>query len=44
MDVMEDILYKVSKPARYCGGEWNSIVKDWNAIDVKVALAYPDVY
>src|SRR4030067_546444 len=35
---------RVIKPARYTGGEWNSIVKDWNQIPVKVALAYPDLY
>lgn len=32
------------KPARYTGGEWNSVVKDWDEIDIKIALAYPDVY
>ncbi|MFC1951378.1 TIGR03960 family B12-binding radical SAM protein [Chloroflexota bacterium] len=40
----EDILHKVSKPARYSGGEWNSVAKDWSATEVKVALAYPDIY
>ena len=35
---------RVQKPARYTGGEWNSIVKDWDACDVRVALAYPDLY
>ncbi len=44
MDSMENILHKVSRPARYSGEEWNRAVKDWSAIDVKVALAYPDVY
>jgi radical SAM family uncharacterized protein len=36
----------VQKPARYVGGEYNSIVKDWNdpAIRSKVALVFPDVY
>jgi radical SAM family uncharacterized protein len=41
---VEPLLPRVSKPARYMGGEWNSIVKDWNAASVRVALAYPDVY
>ena len=41
---LEDILYKVGKPARYSGGEWNSIVKDWDAVDIKIALAFPDTY
>jgi radical SAM family uncharacterized protein len=39
-----EILHKVSRPARYTGGEWNSIVKDWEDIPVKIALAYPDTY
>jgi len=34
----------VQKPARYTGGEWNSVVKDWEATPVRVALAFPDVY
>jgi len=40
----DDILSKVQKPARYTGGEWNSVVKDWQQVDIKVALSYPDVY
>lgn len=40
----ERLLDKVRKPARYVGGEWNSIVKDWDQADVKIAFAYPDVY
>ncbi|HEX9100833.1 MAG TPA: TIGR03960 family B12-binding radical SAM protein, partial [Polyangia bacterium] len=34
----------VEKPARYLGGEYQSITKDWAAVDVRVALAFPDVY
>jgi len=34
----------VSRPARYAGGEWNAVVKDWDAQEVRVALAYPDAY
>ena len=41
---IEHILPRVQKPARYTGGEWNSVVKDWDACDLKVALAYPDLY
>jgi radical SAM family uncharacterized protein len=43
----EGLLGRVSKPARYSGGEWNSVVKDWSALGeqaVRIALAYPDVY
>jgi radical SAM family uncharacterized protein len=39
-----EILHKVIRPARYTGGEWNSIVKDWDTIPIKIALAYPDSY
>jgi radical SAM family uncharacterized protein len=38
------ILYQVNKPARYTGGEWNSIRKDWDKTGLKIALSYPDVY
>jgi radical SAM family uncharacterized protein/radical SAM-linked protein len=34
----------VEKPARYLGGEYQSVIKDWAAADVRVALAFPDVY
>ena len=40
----DEILYKVTRPARYTGGEWNSIAKDWKKTALKFALAYPDVY
>jgi len=42
--ISDEVLYGVSRPARYTGGEWNSIVKDWNAVPIRVALAFPDVY
>ncbi|GAJ06083.1 unnamed protein product, partial [marine sediment metagenome] len=32
------------KPARYTGGEWNSIVKDWDKTPIKVVISYPDLY
>jgi radical SAM family uncharacterized protein len=41
---LDRILPRVQKPARYTGGELNSIAKDWNSAAVKVALAFPDVY
>ena len=43
-EVLDRILPGVSKPARYTGHEWNSIVKDWDEVEVRVALAYPDIY
>ncbi len=42
--ILDRILPAVSKPARYTGCEWNSVVKDWSGIDLKIALAFPDVY
>jgi radical SAM family uncharacterized protein len=41
---LQRILLKVTKPGRYVGGEFNSIVKPWDATDMKVALAFPDIY
>ncbi len=40
----QKILPKVSKPARYTGGELNSIKKDWDNIPVRIAITYPDTY
>ena len=39
-----ELLHQVNRPARYTGGEWNSIIKDWDKTPVKIALAYPDTY
>jgi len=41
---MDLVLPRVTKPARYTGGEWNSIAKDWERAEIRVALAYPDLY
>ncbi len=41
---IDKILHGVSRPARYTGGEWNSVNKDWNNTPIKIALAYPDAY
>jgi radical SAM family uncharacterized protein/radical SAM-linked protein len=35
---------RVEKPARYLGGEYQSVRKDPAAVDVRIALAFPDVY
>jgi radical SAM family uncharacterized protein len=39
-----NILHQVIKPARYTGGEWNSIIKDWDKTNIKFVLCYPDLY
>lgn len=41
---LERVLATVEKPVRYVGGEWNSVKKDWNDVEVKMAFAFPDVY
>lgn len=40
----DDILMSVEKPARYIGGEVNAVIKDKNAVDVRFAMCFPDVY
>jgi radical SAM family uncharacterized protein len=41
---IDELLTRVSKPARYTGGEWNSVTKPWGSAAVHIALAYPDCY
>jgi len=41
---LDRILHRVSRPARYTGGEWNSIVKDWDTTGIRIAISYPDAY
>jgi radical SAM family uncharacterized protein len=41
---LEQILLKVERPGRYVGGEINSVVKNWNENQAKVALVFPDIY
>ncbi len=44
MHPYESFVGRVEKPARYLGGEYQSVRKDLAAVDVTVALAFPDVY
>jgi radical SAM family uncharacterized protein/radical SAM-linked protein len=37
-------VHAVEKPARYLGGEFGSIRKDWAAVRARVCLAFPDLY
>ena len=39
-----DFLAGVTRPARYTGGEWNSITKDWGQVSLRVAIAFPEPY
>ncbi|MGI6072038.1 MAG: TIGR03960 family B12-binding radical SAM protein [Lachnospiraceae bacterium] len=38
------ILLQVEKPARYTGGEINSMVKNKDSIGIRFAMCFPDVY
>ena len=40
----DDILLSIEKPARYIGGEVNSVMKDKNEVDIRFAMCFPDVY
>jgi len=42
--LLDKILQKVQKPARYVGGEWNAVLKDWSKTPLRVAFCFPDVY
>lgn len=44
LEQLEQVLDKVQKPARYTGGELNSVVKDSKAVDVRFAFCFPDIY
>ncbi|MDO5301035.1 MAG: TIGR03960 family B12-binding radical SAM protein [Tissierellia bacterium] len=44
MDHLEQCLKKVEKPARYIGGEWNTVAKDHSAVDLSFLFCFPDVY
>ena len=39
-----EFLHEVDKPARYTGGEVGAAERDWDAVDARVCLAFPDVY
>ncbi len=41
---LDSILSRVKRPARYTGGEWNSVSKDWESTAIKVVISYPDLY
>ena len=41
---IEKYLDKVEKPSRYVGGEYNSVVKNKDDVDIRVAFCFPDTY
>ena len=42
--VSDEILLKISQPARYIGGEVNMVKKDPSKVAVRFAMCFPDVY
>lgn len=40
----DEILLSIEKPARYIGGEVNSVMKDKEQVDIRFAMCFPDVY
>jgi radical SAM family uncharacterized protein len=41
---LEALFARVQKPGRYTGGELNQVVKTWDQIRTRIALAFPDIY
>ena len=41
---LDRLLPRIEKPGRYTGGELNQIVKNWQEIQTKICLAFPDLY
>lgn len=39
----DDILLNIEKPARYIGGEVNSVMKEKSEVDIRFAMCFPDV-
>lgn len=42
--LLEDLLLQVQKPARYSGGELNSVTKNPDDVSVRFAFCFPDLY
>lgn len=38
------VLYNCERPSRYIGGEFLSVKKDFNKVETKILLAFPDKY
>ena len=41
---LEKILLDVQKPSQYIGGELNSVIKNREEVDVRLAFCFPDKY
>lgn len=40
----DKILLQIDKAARYIGGEVNAVMKNKDDVDIRFAMAFPDVY
>ena len=40
----DEILMTIEKPARYIGGEVNSVMKEADDVDIRFLMCFPDVY
>ena len=40
----DEILLSIQQPARYIGGEVNTVMKDPAKADIRFAMCFPDVY
>jgi hypothetical protein len=41
---LDKLFLQVQKPARYTGGELNSVYKDRDKVNIRFAFCFPDVY
>ena len=41
---ISSVLKSVSKPGRYIGGEFNSVIKNKDEVKVRFAFCFPDTY
>ena len=44
LQLSEEILMQVEKPARYIGNEVNAVMKNKDDVEIRFAMAFPDVY
>ena len=42
--LIKELLPRVEKPSRYLGTELNAVRRDWNSLEVRLAVAFPDLY
>ena len=40
----DEILLQIDKAARYIGGEVNAVMKNKDDVDIRFAMAFPDIY